>query len=172
VLNNSGITNGNRDAILLLFQILWMSAVLLSPLKKLTHRLTFVLVGVFALFLLNELSKFNLHEYLAPPSEASARAPKAEALHLRPSRFHIGHHVRTCLQDCTRLRPCGAKFANAPERTTCKWRRGRDSNPRYGYPYAAFRVRCFQPLSHLSGTTAENRGQRAMYRPSPGGTRA
>src|SRR5262249_57584657 len=25
-----------------------------------------------------------------------------------------------------------------------------DSNPRYGYPYAAFRVRCFQPLSHLS----------------------
>jgi site-specific DNA recombinase len=32
-----------------------------------------------------------------------------------------------------------------------KWRRGRDSNPRYGCPYAAFRVRCFQPLSHLSG---------------------
>ena len=31
-----------------------------------------------------------------------------------------------------------------------RWRRGRDSNPRYGYPYAAFRVRCFQPLSHLS----------------------
>ena len=30
------------------------------------------------------------------------------------------------------------------------WRRGRDSNPRYGCPYAAFRVRCFQPLSHLS----------------------
>src|SRR6185312_3644869 len=31
-----------------------------------------------------------------------------------------------------------------------KWRRGWDSNPRYGCPYAAFRVRCFQPLSHLS----------------------
>ena len=30
------------------------------------------------------------------------------------------------------------------------WRRGGDSNPRYGCPYAAFRVRCFQPLSHLS----------------------
>src|SRR5271157_5613544 len=30
------------------------------------------------------------------------------------------------------------------------WRRGRDSNPRYGCPYVAFRVRCFQPLSHLS----------------------
>src|SRR2546426_11197008 len=32
------------------------------------------------------------------------------------------------------------------------WRRGRDSNPRYGYPYAAFRVRCIQPLCHLSIT--------------------
>ena len=31
-----------------------------------------------------------------------------------------------------------------------RWRRGGDSNPRYGCPYAAFRVRCFQPLSHLS----------------------
>ena len=30
------------------------------------------------------------------------------------------------------------------------WRRGRDSNPRYGCPYAAFRVRCYRPLSHLS----------------------
>ena len=29
-------------------------------------------------------------------------------------------------------------------------RRGRDSNPRYGCPYAAFRVRCIQPLCHLS----------------------
>src|SRR5215510_2578100 len=35
------------------------------------------------------------------------------------------------------------------------WRRGRDSNPRYPCEYAAFRVRCFQPLSHLSG--ARNR---------------
>jgi hypothetical protein len=31
-----------------------------------------------------------------------------------------------------------------------RWRRGRDSNPRYPCEYAAFRVRCFQPLSHLS----------------------
>ena len=34
------------------------------------------------------------------------------------------------------------------------WRRGGDSNPRYGCPYAAFRVRCFQPLSHLSAARA------------------
>jgi hypothetical protein len=32
------------------------------------------------------------------------------------------------------------------------WRRGRDSNPRYGCPYAAFRVRCIQPLCHLSNS--------------------
>jgi hypothetical protein len=30
------------------------------------------------------------------------------------------------------------------------WRRGRDLNPRYGCPYAAFRVRCDRPLCHLS----------------------
>lgn len=30
------------------------------------------------------------------------------------------------------------------------WRRGRDSNPRYGYPYSAFRVRRDRPLCHLS----------------------
>ena len=30
------------------------------------------------------------------------------------------------------------------------WRRGGDSNPRYGCPYAAFRVRCIRPLCHLS----------------------
>jgi hypothetical protein len=39
-------------------------------------------------------------------------------------------------------------FLTSNQKTS--WRRGRDSNPRYGYPYAAFRVRCFQPLSHLS----------------------
>src|SRR6267143_5687538 len=31
-----------------------------------------------------------------------------------------------------------------------KWRRGWDSNPRYGFPYARFRGEYFQPLSHLS----------------------
>src|SRR4030095_433251 len=31
-----------------------------------------------------------------------------------------------------------------------KWRRGWDSNPRYGFPHARFRGECFQPLSHLS----------------------
>ena len=31
-----------------------------------------------------------------------------------------------------------------------KWRRGGDSNPRYGYPYDGLANRCFRPLSHLS----------------------
>src|SRR5262245_9202021 len=46
-------------------------------------------------------------------------------------------------------RPFGL-FQEALSLSGVWWRRGRDSNPRYGYPYAAFRVRCFQPLSHLS----------------------
>jgi site-specific DNA recombinase len=42
-------------------------------------------------------------------------------------------------------------------RSVQKWRRGRDSNPRYGCPYAAFRVRCIQPLCHLSAAGTESR---------------
>ena len=38
------------------------------------------------------------------------------------------------------------------------WRRGRDSNPRYPCEYAAFRVRCFQPLSHLSAAASPSVG--------------
>ena len=37
-----------------------------------------------------------------------------------------------------------------PEFTRRGWRRGRDSNPRYGCPYSAFRVRRDRPLCHLS----------------------
>ena len=40
--------------------------------------------------------------------------------------------------------------ANAVPTQGLKWRRGWDSNPRYPCEYAAFRVRCFRPLSHLS----------------------
>jgi hypothetical protein len=51
---------------------------------------------------------------------------------------------------------CGIVESNIAEKsplavlTVDEWRTGRDSNPRYSCPYAAFRVRCFQPLSHLS----------------------
>ena len=34
------------------------------------------------------------------------------------------------------------------------WRRGWDSNPRYGFPHARFRGEYFKPLSHLSALVA------------------
>src|SRR5271157_2844892 len=40
---------------------------------------------------------------------------------------------------------------SAPE--TC-WRRERDSNPRYGFPYSGFQDRLFQPLTHPSNLLA------------------
>ena len=39
-------------------------------------------------------------------------------------------------------------------KSTMDWRRGRDSNPRYGCPYSAFRVRRDRPLCHLSAGAA------------------
>ena len=47
-------------------------------------------------------------------------------------------------------RICWAKLDGGGRWGIKFWRRGRDSNPRYGCPYAAFRVRCIQPLCHLS----------------------
>ena len=41
-----------------------------------------------------------------------------------------------------------ARLARMKENS--KWRRGRDSNPRYGYPHNGFRDRPVQPLWHLS----------------------
>src|SRR5690348_7807796 len=43
-----------------------------------------------------------------------------------------------------------SRNTNAHEGRLHFWRRGWDSNPRYGKPYAGFQVRCFRPLSHLS----------------------
>ena len=43
-----------------------------------------------------------------------------------------------------------AKRGEIPYLINRNWRRGWDSNPRYPFEYAAFRVRYFQPLSHLS----------------------
>jgi hypothetical protein len=40
---------------------------------------------------------------------------------------------------------------------TC-WRRERDSNPRYGFPYSGFQDRLFQPLTHPSATNQRNTG--------------
>ena len=38
-----------------------------------------------------------------------------------------------------------------------RWRRGWDSNPRYGLPHAGFQDRCLKPLGHpSSGKSARN----------------
>src|SRR5438552_13027507 len=51
-----------------------------------------------------------------------------------------------------------------------KWRRGWDSNPRYGFPYARFRGEYFQPLSHLSAVVAGLIvAERCVVRQSRGG---
>jgi hypothetical protein len=62
-------------------------------------------------------------------------------------------------------RESAQKYLFSIEQIQANWRRGWDSNPRYGYPYAAFRVRCFQPLSHLSA-----RPRRMQNPAKPGGT--
>src|SRR5260370_38655646 len=50
-----------------------------------------------------------------------------------------------------------------------KWRRGWDSNPRYGFPYARFRGEYFQPLSHLSAVVADLIvAERCVFRQSGG----
>src|SRR4051812_20195027 len=70
--------------------------------------------------------------------------------------------VATPFAISTTLSSVSALMLSSPLEKSCEWRRGRDSNPRYGCPYAAFRVRCDRPLCHLS------RG-RGTY--SPGGAR-
>src|SRR5437016_6078312 len=51
-----------------------------------------------------------------------------------------------------------------------KWRRGWDSNPRYGFPYARFRGEYFQPLSHLSAVvTGLIVAERYVFRQSGSG---
>ena len=69
--------------------------------------------------------------------------------------------------DLLRTLAAGAGVAPATpgvRSSVLKWRRGRDSNPRYGCPYAAFRVRCFQPLSHLSGGENEAKASSRRWR--------
>ena len=54
-------------------------------------------------------------------------------------------------------RPTSGHFATISpslfslQKQQTSWRRGWDSNPRYGYPYNGFRDRPIRPLWHLSG---------------------
>jgi hypothetical protein len=49
------------------FQVGWMGVIFLSPLRELTRRLSFVVLGVITLVALSEISKLNLHQYLQAP---------------------------------------------------------------------------------------------------------
>jgi hypothetical protein len=52
-----------------------MAAILFSPLKQLTRRLGFVVLGVFTLIALSEISKLNLHQYLKPAKVSEISSP-------------------------------------------------------------------------------------------------
>ena|SRR5215831_2297711 len=52
---------------LILLQICWMAVILFSPVRQLTRRLGFVVLGVLTLVAFSEISKLNLHQYLQPP---------------------------------------------------------------------------------------------------------
>src|SRR6266699_5902151 len=83
------------------------------------------------------------------PSEPYAYLPAPNPTDLKRRLLVLSERGKVSLQFSK-----GHQFSNGAPARECIcwviWRRGRDSNPRYGYPYAAFRVRCFQPLSHLS----------------------
>jgi hypothetical protein len=51
----------------LLFPLCWMAALLFTPIRPLTRRLSFLALGVGILLGLSEISTFHLHEYLSPP---------------------------------------------------------------------------------------------------------
>src|SRR5579863_9215706 len=74
---------------------------------------------------------------------------------LNPSKFPPVQWLR-CSRFFGARRPERARRAplppneKGPTRGLFHWRTGWDSNPRYACTYAAFRVRCLQPLDHLS----------------------
>ena len=71
------------------------------------------------------------------------------------------HPLTNTKQIRKRPQPAGTK-KSVPQLAVCGtdirvWRKERDSNPRYSYPYTAFRVRPDRPLRHLSMSRPKNR---------------
>jgi hypothetical protein len=76
----TGPTTGFSITFGLVFTIMWLTiggvaVMLFSPLKQLTKRLSFIVLGMLTLVALSEISKLNLHQYLQPPkvSDSSVR---------------------------------------------------------------------------------------------------
>jgi TIR domain len=64
-----GVVSPSFESVLsafVLLQTCLMAAILFSPIRQLTRRLAFVLLGVATLVGLSEISKLNLHRYLQP----------------------------------------------------------------------------------------------------------
>ena len=94
--------------------------------------------------------RFQLAERAWPSSPHRAGAPRNEDARL-------ANYTRSTAPADPPQRAESVAYVSGINRNPClryghleAWRRGRDSNPRYPCEYAAFRVRCFQPLSHLS----------------------
>ncbi len=70
----------------------------------------------------------------------------------------LGWHIREGLAKLPGLFRTGSRRLRKKQ-----WRRGWDSNPRYGFPYARFRGEYFQPLSHLSAVVATSIVTRVLF---------
>ena len=57
------------------FYTCWMAVILFSPVKQLTRKLSFVVLGVLTLVVLSEISKLNLHQYLKPAKVSEISLP-------------------------------------------------------------------------------------------------
>ena len=81
----------------------------------------------------------------------SSPARKCSISAMRPSSgvFCAGRKVKL---RCVKSKTENVETARL-DRPSNRWRRGRDSNPRYPFGYAGFQDRCHQPLGHLSADT-------------------
>jgi hypothetical protein len=73
--------------------LLWMAVILFSPLKELTRRLAFVVLGVLILIGLSEISKLNLHQYLQAPKVSESNVAPSLLLALEGSRLWSVHEI-------------------------------------------------------------------------------
>ena len=92
-------------------------------------------------------SKRNEMERLHPPSHKATADKQARLLVFCEDVKKRLRLLSEVVPDGTVKRSLAASFAIFLQK---KWRRGRDSNPRYGFPYDSLANCCFRPLSHLS----------------------
>jgi hypothetical protein len=66
---------------IILLQFCWMAVILFCPVRQLTRRLGFVVLGVLTLVALSEISKLNLHQHLKLAKASENSSPT----HILPS---------------------------------------------------------------------------------------